>query len=194
MALLGFLNLAYVVVAWWSAPGMPRRYADYLPAGTSLPDGFFTYAVAQDQAIVRVHDQDYLAGLGWLAVLAIGIVGTAAWYAVAAKRTEKPYRTGRLVLGTAAAVLVLLLLDLAGWGQFGLAADVRGPMLATLALVALAAYERSVLVLVVAAVFVLVTVVVPGGAAGTLLAVAALLAGAFAVLLRRGRERPVTDA
>jgi hypothetical protein len=67
-------------------------------------------------------------------------------------------------------------------------------VLATLGLVLLAWYERSVPVLVVTAVFVLVAVVLLTDPSGILISAGALLGGAFVALLRRRPQAPATAA
>jgi hypothetical protein len=127
------------------------------------------------------------AGPVWLVALGVVLVGVAIWYAV----RLRPAHVGRYVAGTVGVVLAVPLLDLVGSWQFRLGDEVRGPLLATLGLLVLAAYERSRLVLVTAVAFALVAVVLPGDPAGVLASAAILLAAAFTAVLRR---RPDTAA
>ncbi|GLY39123.1 hypothetical protein Amsp01_051470 [Amycolatopsis sp. NBRC 101858] len=123
-------------------------------------------------------------GLLWLGALGVVLVGTAVWYAV----VRRSVRTGWFVLGTLGALVAVPLLDLVGSWQFRLGDGVRGPLLATLGLLVLAAYERSRLVLLTAFVFAVIAVVLSADIVGVLLSAAVLLAAAFAVLLRRAPD------
>ncbi|MFJ7215567.1 hypothetical protein [Amycolatopsis sp. NPDC098790] len=135
-------------------------------------------------------DPFYAPGAGlptgpvWLVTLGVVLLGTAIWYAVAAR----PVRTGWFVLGTAGALVAVPLLDLVGSWQFRLGDGLRGPLLATLGLLVLAAYERSKLVLLTAAGFAVIAVVLSADLVGVLLSAVVLLAAAFAVLLRRAPD------
>ncbi|WP_410570148.1 hypothetical protein [Amycolatopsis sp. cmx-4-61] len=124
---------------------------------------------------------DLPTGPAWLVALGLVVLGTAVWYAVALR----PVRTGRFALGTVAALLALPLLDLVGSWQFRLGDGLRGPLLATLGLLLLAAYERSRFVLLAAAAFALVAVVLSADTAGVLVSAVLVLAAAFAAVLRR---------
>ncbi|GHG26077.1 MULTISPECIES: hypothetical protein [Amycolatopsis] len=126
--------------------------------------------------------------LGWLAALACVVLAVAAWY----WRQLRPPRPGRFVLGTLGALAAVPLLDLVGALQFRLGGDVRGPLLATLGLLVLAAYERSWFLAAVAGVFALVATVFLPPVAGALAAAGVLLAAAFAVLLRPRPDGPGT--
>ncbi|NBH06710.1 hypothetical protein GTY80_26160 [Amycolatopsis sp. SID8362] len=112
------------------------------------------------------------------------LAGTAVWYWFAVR----PVHRGRYVLGAVAALVAVPLLDLVGSWQFRLGDGLRGPLLATLGLLVLAAYERSVLVLLTAALFAVVAVVLSADLIGVLLAAIVLLAAAFAALLRHRRD------
>ncbi|WP_225440019.1 hypothetical protein [Amycolatopsis eburnea] len=124
------------------------------------------------------------AGPAWLVALGVVLAGTAVWYWFAVR----PVHRGRFVLGVVAALLAVPLLDLVGSWQFRLGDGLRGPLLATLGLLVLAAYERSVLVLVTAALFAVFAVVLSADLVGVLLAAIVLLAAAFAALLRHRRD------
>jgi hypothetical protein len=136
--------------------------------------------------------QDAFSSLGrglptgpvWLVALGVVLAGTAVWYAAA----MRPVRTGWFVLGTVGALLALPLLDLVGSWQFRLGDGLRGPLLATLGLLVLAAYERSRLVLLTALVFAVIAVVLSADIVGVLLSAIVLLAAAFVVLLRRAPD------
>jgi hypothetical protein len=154
--------------------------------GTGLPAGVDYAAVAVDTVPS--------ATLGWLTGLTCVVVAVAGWYWLNLRRAGTPPRTGRFVLGTLGALAAVPLLDLVGALQLRIPGDVRGALLATLGLLLLAGYERSRLVLVVTAVFALVTVVFLPPVAGALCAAGVLFAGAFAVVLRRRPDGPVTAA
>ncbi|MFE0026808.1 hypothetical protein [Amycolatopsis sp. NPDC059021] len=198
LALLGFAQLLLVAAALLSASSRfgvsmsSRRNpvsGGLFGIGAETSTGWFAYVDSPPSyAFASV-------GAGWLWVLVAAVLGVAAWYFVLARRAGSPPRTGRFVLLTLGALVAVPLLDLVGFWQFRLDADVRGPMIATLGLVLLAWFERSVLVLVVTAVFVLAAVVFLPGIAGALVSAVALLAGAFAALAgpRRGRPEPAAD-
>ncbi len=120
------------------------------------------------------------AGTAWLVALGVVLAGTAVWYALALR----PVRTGRFVLGTAGALLAIPLLDLVGSWQLRLGDGLRGPLLATLGLLLLAAYERSRFVLLTTAAFALVAVVLSADLVGVLVSAVILLAAAFTAVLR----------
>jgi hypothetical protein len=145
-------------------------------------------------AVAVSTDTTWSATLGWLVALACVVAAVAGWYWLNLRRAGTPPRTTRFVLGTLGALLALPVLDLVGALQFRLAGDVRGALLATLGLLLLAGYERSRFVVAVAGVFALVTVVFLPPVAGALTAAALLFAAAFAALLRRRPDRPVTAA
>ncbi|WP_328617613.1 hypothetical protein OHS18_16195 [Amycolatopsis sp. NBC_00355] len=143
------------------------------------------------------QDDFYAPGAGlpegpvWLVALDVVLLGAALWYALSLRRAGRAVHTGRFVLGTVAALLAVPLLDLVGSWQFRLGDGLRGPLLATLGLLALAACERSRLVLLTAAAFALVAVVLSADAAGVLVSAVILFAAAFTAVLRR---RPDTAA
>jgi hypothetical protein len=155
-------------------------------SGTALPAGV-------DYAAVAVGTVSS-ATLGWLVGLACVVLAVAGWYWLNLRRAGTPPRTGRFVLGTLGALAAVPLLDLVGALQLRIPGDVRGALLATLGLLLLAGYERSGLVLAVTGVFALVTVVFLPPVAGVLCAAGVLFAGAFAVLLWRRPDGPVTAA
>ncbi|MFJ7215568.1 hypothetical protein [Amycolatopsis sp. NPDC098790] len=154
-------------------------------SGTGLPDNQLSGV-----AIATAVDVVPSARLGWLAGLACVVLAVAGWYWLSLRRAGTPPRPVRFVLGTLGALAAVPLLDLVGALELRLPGDVRGPLLAALGLLVLAAYERSWFLVAVDAVFLLVAVVFPAPAAGALVAAGLLFAAAFAVLLRG----PVTAA
>ncbi|OKJ91571.1 hypothetical protein AMK34_37350 [Amycolatopsis sp. CB00013] len=82
-------------------------------------------------------------------------------------------------------LVAIALADLVGHWEFDLDGDTRSAILLTIGLVLLAWLERSVLVLVVAAAFVVCAVVPPQGQLALVLSSLVALAGAFAALLSR---------
>ncbi|MBE1496505.1 hypothetical protein H4696_003605 [Amycolatopsis lexingtonensis] len=192
LALLGFAQLGLAVVQLLSrrSPvGASVNVGALLTPGRSLgTGGVGGTGYAQLQWLSQ--DDYYAPGAGlpagplWLGALGVALAGTAVWYALALR----PARTGWFVLGTIAALLAIPLLDLVGSWQFRLGDGLRGPLLATLGLLVLAAYERSVLVLVTAALFAVFAVVLSADLVGVLLGAIVLLAAAFAALLRHRRD------
>lgn len=176
-ALLGLTQIGMVAVQLLSRRSPAQDRTANLLLGPALPSGTREYSQAQWLSL----DDFYSVGRGlptgpvWLVALGVVLLGTAVWYAVALR----PVRTGRFVLGTLGALVAVPLLDLVGSWQFRLGDGLRGPLLATLGLLVLAAYERSKLVLLVAAGFAVIAVV---------LSAVVLLAAAFAVLLRRAPD------
>ncbi|GAB3152091.1 hypothetical protein GCM10027258_52460 [Amycolatopsis stemonae] len=178
VALLGFAQLGMVAAqlrarrspAEWQSPDVLLRPQ---PAGYGALQ-FLT------QDPLFTPGPGLPAGPAWQVALGVAVLGTAVWYAV----VLRPVRTGWFVLGTAGALLAVPLLDLVGSWQFRLADGLRGPLLATLGLLVLAAYERSLLVLLTAVAFAVLAVVLPAGPAGALLSAAVLIAAAFAAVLR----------
>jgi hypothetical protein len=181
LALLGFAQLVMVAVQLFSRRSPAEDQSANLLLGPASPAGA-EYGRAQWLTL----DAFYSLGRGlptgpvWLVALGVVLAGTAVWYAVA----RRPVRTGWFVLGTVGALLALPLLDLVGSWQFRLGDGLRGPLLATLGLLVLAAYERSRLVLLTAIVFAVIAVVLSADLVGVLLSAIVLLAVAFAVLLR----------
>lgn len=137
-------------------------------------------------AVAVAYDVVPSATLGWLAGLACVVLAVAAWY----WRQLRPPRPGRFLLGTLGALAAVPVLDLVGALQLRLGGDVRGPLLATLGLLVLAAYERSRFLAAVAVVFVLVATLFAPPVAGALGAAGVLFAAAFAVLLRPRPDGP----
>ncbi|MGW5719254.1 hypothetical protein ACWEVP_24000 [Amycolatopsis sp. NPDC003865] len=194
LAALGFAQLVMVAVALVPADGIGRFAGlQALPmtrenrmlvgtgglGGTGLPDNQLSGV-----AIATATDVVPSATLGWLTGLACVVLAVAGWYWLSLRRAGTPPRPVRFVLGTLGALVAVPLLDLVGALELRLPGDVRGPLLAALGLLVLAAYERSWFVVAVAAVFVLVTVVFSTAPAGVLVAAGVLFAAAFAVLLR----------
>ncbi|SEC42501.1 hypothetical protein SAMN04489727_3703 [Amycolatopsis tolypomycina] len=182
MAALGFALLVLVAVELVPAPNKStlNGAADNALSGTGLA------SEQRSVAIAVAYDVVPSATLGWLAGLACVVLAVAAWY----WRQLRPPRPGRFVLGTLGALAAVPLLDLAGALQFRLDGDVRGPLLATLGLLVLAAYERSWFLTTVAGVFALVATLFEPPAAGALGGAGVLLAAAFAVLLRPRPDGP----
>ncbi|WP_206793506.1 hypothetical protein [Amycolatopsis sp. MtRt-6] len=184
LALLGFAEIGLAVTQLLARRSQAQAEAANLLLRPAAP------AATRPQFLSQ--DDFYALGPGlptetvWLVALGVVVLGTAVWYAIALR----PVRTGRFVLGTVAALLALPLLDLVGSWQFRLGDDLRGPLLATLGLLLLAAYERSRFVLLTTAAFALVAVVFSADMAGVLGSAMILLAAAFAALLR-GKPRSI---
>ncbi|MGW3997129.1 hypothetical protein [Amycolatopsis sp. NPDC004772] len=178
LALLGFAEIGLAAAQLLARRSRAQAEAANLLLRPATP--------ASPRLQFLTQDEFYALGPGlpteiaWLIALGVVVTGTAIWYALALR----PVRTARFVLGTVAALLAVPLLDLVGSWQFRLDDTLRGPLLATLGLLLLAAYERSRFVLLTAAAFALVAVVLSADMAGVLGSAAILLAAAFAALLR----------
>src|SRR3954471_3927720 len=182
LALLGFAQLVMVAVQLFSRRSPAEDQSANLLLGPASPAGA-EYGRAQWLTL----DAFYSLGRGlptgpvWLVALGVVLAGTAGWYAV----PRRPVRTGGFVPGPGGALPALPLLDLVGSWQFRLGDGLRGPLLATLGLLVLAAYERSRFVLLTAAAFAGITVVLSADMVGMLVSAAVLLPAAFTALLRR---------
>lgn len=182
-ALLGFAQIGMAVVQLQASRSRAESESANLLRGPAVPDGATVYSQAYRLPLDDVHStgRGLPTGSVWLIALGVVVAGTAVWYAVA----RRPVRPGRFLLGTVAALVAVPLLDLVGSWQFRLGDGLRGPLLATLGLLLLAAYERSRFVLLTAAEFALVTVVLSADMAGMLASAMILLVAAFAALLWR---------
>ncbi|MFI6302734.1 hypothetical protein ACIBCH_12740 [Amycolatopsis thailandensis] len=181
LALLGFAQL--VVVASSVGTGPPGGWFAYAPNhGPGLYQGL--YGVEMSRATATAIDLSF-SGFGrndgWLfAVLAV-YLGTVLFYAIRAKTTPW-WKVALIAVG---GMVAIPLADLVGFWEFEIDGDARSAILLTLGLVALAWLDRSVLVLVVAAAFVLCAVVLARGQLALVLSSLVALAGAFAALLSR---------
>ncbi|HET6709331.1 hypothetical protein [Amycolatopsis sp.] len=185
LALLGFAEIALAAVQLLaSRSGAEAESANLLlhPVVPTGPTYGYAQFLTQDEFFSR--GRGLPSGPAWLVALGVVLAGTAVWYAIALR----PIRIGWFVLGTVGALLAVPLLDLVGSWQFRFDDNVRGPLLATLGLLLLAAYERSRFVLLTTAAFALVAVVLSADMAGMLISAVLLLAAAFAALLR-GKPR-----
>ncbi|WP_410675619.1 hypothetical protein [Amycolatopsis sp. cmx-4-68] len=186
LALLGFAEIGLAAARLLSRRSRAEDESANLLLGPAVPPGTTEYSRALRLPLDDFHSagRGLPAGPAWLVALGVVVAGTAIWYALA----RRPVRTGRFVLGTVAALLAVPLLDLVGSWQFRLDDDLRGPLLATLGLLVLAAYERSRFVLLTTVVFALIAVVLSADLVGALLSAIVLLAAAFAALLRRAPD------
>ncbi|MET8851920.1 hypothetical protein [Amycolatopsis sp. NPDC004625] len=189
-ALLGFAQIGLAAVQLLSRRSPGESVSANLLLAPAVPAGATEYSRAYSLPLADFHTagSGWPAGPLWLVALGVAVVGTAVWYALA----RRPVRLGWFVLGTIGALLAVPLLDLVGSWQFRLGDGLRGPLLATLGLLLLAAYERSRLVLVTAAAYALVAVVLSADLVGVLGSALILLAAAFTALLR-GRHDTAAD-
>lgn len=163
LALLGFAQL--LVVA--------------LSVGTRRSEGWFGYS--PNNTIVNITVSGVGRNDNWLfAVLAV-YLGTVLFYAFQAK----PVRWWKVAAIALGGLVAIVLADLVGYWELEMDGDTRSAILLTLGLILLAWLDRSVLVLVVAAVFVLCAVVLAQGQLALVLSSLVVLAGAFTALLSR---------
>ncbi|MGW3961884.1 hypothetical protein ACWED2_18825 [Amycolatopsis sp. NPDC005003] len=182
LALLGFAEIASAAAQLLSRRSDAEDRSANLLLGPVVPPGATEYSRGYilSQGDLHAWGAGLPAETAWLIALGVVVAGTAVWYAVALR----PVRTVRFVLGAIAALLAVPLLDLVGSWQFRLGDGLRGPLLATLGLLTLAAYERSRFVLLTTAAFALVAVVLSADMAGMLASAVILLGAAFIALLR----------
>jgi len=188
LALLGFAEIALAAVQLLSRRSQAEAQSANLLLGPVVPPGATEYSRGYflSQGDFHAWGAGLPAETAWLIALGVVVAGAAVWYAIALR----PARTGRFVLGAIAALLAVPLLDLVGSWQFRIGDGLRGPLLATLGLLILAAYERSRFVLLTTVAFALVAVVLSADMAGVLGSAMILLAAAFVALLRRNPEMP----
>ena len=189
LALLGFAEIGLAAAQLVARRSRAESESANLLFGPySVPPGAAGYSQVLRSPLDDFHtvETGLPAGPAWLITLGVVLAGTAVWYAVA----RRPVRTGWFVLGALGALLAIPLLDLVGSWQFRLGDGLRGPLLATLGLLVLAAYERSRFVLLTTAAFALVAVVLSADMAGVLISALILLAAAFTALLRQRPRIP----
>ncbi|EMD27684.1 hypothetical protein B0293_29405 [Amycolatopsis azurea DSM 43854] len=169
--------------------------------GSSRSEGWFTYAPVTPYGIYQglygvemSHESNTAIAVtigdvgridGWFFAAFAIFVGTVLFYAVLAKRAGNGMPWWKVALIAVGGLVAILLADLVGFSEFDMPGDVRTAVMLTLGLVALAWLDRSVLVLVVAAAFVLCSVVLAQGPLALMLSSLVALAGAFAALLSR---------
>lgn len=126
----------------------------------------------------------------WPYLMAIVFLATVVWYAVKARRAGAPYPVTR-TLGIAAGGLVAIAVaEFVSYAGFGLSAHLRDPVIVTAGLLVLVWVERSVLLLVVAGLFLLTGLLFSPGLAGLLIPACVVLGGAFVALAGRGTPAP----
>jgi hypothetical protein len=186
LALLGFAQLVVVVFSLGAdRSGGWFAYAPYAERGYSGYVGLYGVEMSSANAIALDASFDLSRNDGWLfAVLAV-YLGTVIWYAVRARRAGNGMRWWKVLAIALGGLIGIALADLVGYWELKMDGDARSAVLLTLGLVLLAWLERSALVLVVAALFVLCAVVLTQGLQALLLSSVVALAGAFAALLRR---------
>ncbi|WP_181771011.1 hypothetical protein [Amycolatopsis pittospori] len=185
LALLGFAQL--VVVAFSFVGGRSGGWFAYTPY-----EDAGRYATLQGVGMSRAYSTSLdvtFSGVGrndgWLfAVLAVYLC-TVVFYAVHAWRVGSGTKWWKVLAIALGGLVAIALADLVGYWEFDMDGDARSAVLLTLGLVLLAWLDRSVLVLVVAAAYVLCAVVLTQGALALVLSSLVALAGAFAALLSR---------
>ncbi|WP_199199276.1 hypothetical protein [Amycolatopsis sp. CA-128772] len=190
LALLSFVQIGLAAAQLLARRSRAESASANLLLAPAVPPGAIEYGRALRMPLdFHTGGSGLPAGPAWLVALGVAVAGTAVWYALA----RRPARPGWFVLGTAGALLAVPLLDLVGSWQFRLGDGLRGPLLATLGLLLLAAFERSRFLLLTAAAYALVAVVLSADLVGVLGSAVILLAAAFAALLR-GRHDTAADA
>lgn len=187
LALLGFAQL--VVMAFSLGADLSGGWFAYAPYAERGYSGYVgLYGVEMSRANESALSASIGSGArndGWLfAVLAV-YLGTVIWYAARAHRAGTGMRWWKVLAIALGGLIGIVLADLVGYWELKMDGDARSAVLLTLGLVLLAWLERSALVLVVAALFVLCAVVLTQGLQALLLSSVVALAGAFATLLRR---------
>jgi hypothetical protein len=189
LALLGFVQLGMAAAGLLASRSPAESASVTLITGpVPAPD-----SAGYGRSQFLTQDPYFAPGAGlppgpaWQVALAVAVLGTAIWYAV----SLRPARRGWFVLGTVAALLAVPLLDLVGSWELRLGDGLRGPLLATAGLLLLAAYERSLLVLLTAVAFAALAVVLSADLVGVLLSAGVLLAAAFAVVLGSPYVEPI---
>lgn len=184
LALLGFAQLA--VVALSVGTSRSEGWIGYAPGGLLEPGGL--YGIGTSRAYNTSVNITF-SGVGrmdnWLfAVLAV-YLGTVLFYALRAKRAGNTVPWWKVLAIALGGLVAIVLVDLVGFWGFEIDGDARTAILLTLGLVLLAWLDRSRLVLVVAAAYVLCAVVLAQDELALVLSSLVAFAGAFAALLSR---------
>ncbi|GAB3733023.1 hypothetical protein GCM10027598_57260 [Amycolatopsis oliviviridis] len=179
LALLGFAQLAVVALSVGTGP--PGGWFAYTPYGSGGVFGTLQGVEMSRENATAVSVVGMSRMDNWLfAVLAV-YLGTVLFYAY----RSRPVRWWKVAAIAVGGLVAILLADLVGFWEFEIEGDARSAILLTLGLVALAWLDRSVLVLVVTAAYVLCAVVLAQGQLALVLSSLVALAGAFAALLSR---------
>ncbi|SDT99230.1 hypothetical protein [Amycolatopsis keratiniphila] len=188
LALLGFAQLA--VVAFSLGGIRSGGWFAYAPTGERHSFGYVSlHGVEMSRETAAALDTSFdIAGRndGWLFAVFAVYLGTVLFYALRTK-TMRWWKVAAIALG---GLVAIALADLVGYWEFDLGGDTRSAILLTTGLLLLAWLDRSVLVLAVAAAFVLCAVVPARGQLALVLSSLVALAGAFAALLSRPKARP----
>jgi hypothetical protein len=186
LASLGFAQL--IVMGLSLGPPWSEGWFAYAPTNGQQYLTQNLYGVEMSRATAFAVDTSFYGvgrNDGWLfAVLAV-YLGTVLFYAVKARRAGNGPRWWKVLALAVGGLVGIVLADLVGYWEFDMDGDTRSAVLLTLGLVLLAWLDRSVLMLVVAAAFVLCAVVLTRGQLALLLSSLVVLAGAFAALLSR---------
>ncbi|WP_370948307.1 hypothetical protein AB5J62_12150 [Amycolatopsis sp. cg5] len=190
LALLGFAQIGMAALATVSA-----GWFDSSPYGyTDQASGHFGYSK------VFMSSEAYEAQLNfsfdrdvtrlWPYLMAVVLVATVTWYAVKARRAGAPYPLPRTLGVAFGGVVAIAVVEFVSYAGFGLSAQLRDPVIVTAGLLVLVWLERSVLLGVVAGLFLLTALLLTPGQAGLLIPAAVVLAGAFVALAKRGIPGP----
>ncbi|MGW5704335.1 hypothetical protein [Amycolatopsis japonica] len=176
LALLGFAQL--IVVALSVGTHRSEGWFAYVPHGDG---GMFGSVQSAGTPLTAVSAGAIGRMDNWLFAVFAVYLGSVLFYAFRTK-TMRWWKVAAIALG---GLVAIALVDLVGYWEFDLDGDTRSAILLTIGLVLLAWLERSVLVLAVAAAFVLCAVVPAQGQLALVLSSLVALAGAFAALLSR---------
>ncbi|WP_410599878.1 hypothetical protein [Amycolatopsis sp. lyj-90] len=175
LALLGFAQLTVVALSVGTGP------VDYTAYGNGGLLGSVHSVEMSREAVSAVSVIGMSRMDDWLFAVFAVYLGTVLFYAFRSKRLPW-WKVLAIALG---GLVAIALADLVGYWELDMDGDARSAILVTLGLVLLAWLDRSVLVLVVAAAFVLCAVVLAQGQLALVLSSLVALAGAFAALLSR---------
>ncbi|MEV6907668.1 hypothetical protein [Amycolatopsis sp. NPDC051071] len=198
LALLGFAQLAVVALSvgpsrsegWFAYAPVPQYLSGYGTGDLLEPGGSYGSLRGMEMSRESVAALDMsFSGLarndGWLFAVLVVYACTVVFYAVKARRAENAMPWWKVAAIALGGLVAVVLADLVGYWELDMDGDTRSAVLLTLGLVLLAWLDRSVLVLIVAAAYVLCAVVLAQGQLALVLSSLVVLAGAFAVLLSR---------
>lgn len=201
LALFGFALLGLAVYAFgeasWLSSSVPVSGFQFDTGGHSLGTGGVggTGYPAEATLVAIAASSSWGPGIpggsgAWLVVNTVVFLGTLVFYAVRARRRGTPIRRRWLAALALGGPVAIALLDFTAYWDLRVESETRGALVAACGLLVLAWLERSRILLVVAALFVLADDVLLDGMVGALVAAAVVFAGAFAVLLWTPRRLP----